>query len=190
MLIESILLGVIIGYLRKGKLENLASLGQKKVYLLFIAVFIEFGLNHLLINYNHFISSTGSFSLVMMQYLLILLFIYLNRKQPYVRLIGIGVLLNFIVITANFGAMPVPNRILDLASPSQKISLLKEGKFYTYKLIDQGVLLWLLGDFIRVSFPLRQFISIGDIILAIGILMFIQHAMRMDNKTRAKSLCS
>ena len=188
MLIESIFLGIIIGYLRKGKLGNLASLSFKKVYLVFISVSIEFGLSRLLINYNHLISAAYSFAIVMIQYLLSFLFIYFNRKQPKIWLIGIGVLLNFTVIAANYGAMPVSNRILALASSSKKISLLKSGKFYPYKLMDQGTRLWFLGDFICVSFPLRQFISIGDIILAVGILMLIQRAMRVDTKFKVKNL--
>ncbi len=105
-------------------------------------------------------------------------------------LIALGVLLNFVVIAANFGAMPVSNRILDLASPSKKISLLKEDKYYTYKLMNNGVLFWFLGDFICAYFPLPQFISIGDIILALGILMSIQKAMVSKRTTNAKSLYS
>lgn len=184
MLIEGVLLGIIFGYFRKGRLVNLAFFKFNKLYLLFLGFLIKFGLSYSLVNYNHLFSPRYSFIITLFQYLLIFGFIFYNRKQPFIWVIGIGILLNFIVIGLNFGAMPVSNRILGLASPTIKIGLLKEGLFYTYKLIHKGTILWFLGDIICVSFPLRQFISVGDIILALGVLLLIQNIMVFSTKPR------
>lgn len=177
MLIEGIIIGIVTGYLRGGRLRRLANLNLKAYYLLFIAVVIEITLNYVLINHNDIILEAYSLIAVVIQYLLIFVFVGLNLNKPYTWLIGTGVLLNFIVIVANFGAMPVSSQILSLASPSKKMTLLGEGKFYTYKLVESGVLLWFLGDIIRISFPLRHFISIGDILLSVGVLLLIQKSM-------------
>lgn len=184
MLIESIVIGIAVGYFRRGKLSRLANLHLKAPYLLFLAVIIESILNYSLINHNDIILPGYSFLAIMIQYLLVFVFICLNLDRPYIQLIGIGILLNFIVIAANYGSMPVSAQILDLASPTKKMGLLREGKFYSYKLIEPGVLLWFLGDTIRISFPLRQFISLGDIILSAGVLMLIQQSMVKPGTTK------
>ena len=142
MLIEGIIIGIVTGYLRGGRLRRLANLNLKAYYLLFIAVIIEITLNYVLINHRDIILEAYSLIVVVIQYLLIFVFVGLNLNKPYTWLIGTGVLLNFIVIVANFGAMPVSSQILSLASPSKKMTLLGEGKFYTYKLVESGVLLW------------------------------------------------
>ena len=182
MLVESLIIGVVTGYLRGGRIHRISKLNLKAYYLLFIAVIIELTLNYVLIGHNDLILQSHSLLAVVIQYLLIFVFIGLNLDKPYTWLIGIGILLNFIVITANFGAMPVSAQILDLATPSKKMILLGEGQFYTYKLVESGVRLWFLGDIIRISFPLRQFISIGDIFLSVGVFMLIQKSM-LEPKT-------
>ena len=55
MLIEGIIIGIVTGYLRGGRLRRLANLNLKAYYLLFIAVIIEITLNYVLINHNDII---------------------------------------------------------------------------------------------------------------------------------------
>ena len=99
MLVESLIIGVVTGYLRGGRIHLISKLNLKAYYLLFIDVIIELTINYVLIGHNDLILQSHSLLAVVIQYLLIFVFIGLNLDKPYTWLIGIGILLNFIVIT-------------------------------------------------------------------------------------------
>ncbi|NLJ41407.1 MAG: DUF5317 domain-containing protein [Clostridiales bacterium] len=171
-------MGLIIGFIRRGRLKNLTVLILNRWYYIFISLVIKVVHGYILLSFNDFLTPLYSFILVILQYLFLFLFIYNNRKYPYIWLASLGILANFIVMVFNFGSMPVTCRILDLAPPSLRMTLLSEGRYYTYTLIDPKTILWFLGDIILIPFPYRQFISIGDILLGLGICMLVQRVMQ------------
>jgi len=106
-------------------------------------------------------------------YILLVIFVYFNRKNKYIVLMGVGFLINAIPIFLNGGAMPVSTKAAETAGLTLNIS--KEG---LYTLINGDTRLWFLGDIIPLT-VLRHFaISIGDIITAVGLMLFIITGMR------------
>jgi hypothetical protein len=105
------------------------------------------------------------------------MFIYFNRKDKYIVLMGLGFLLNAIAIFLNGGAMPVSAKAATAAGLTLDIS--KEG---LYTLINENTRVWFLGDVIPKTF-LRNFaISIGDIIAVLGLMLFVITGMKKTAK--------
>jgi len=92
-----------------------------------------------------------------------------------------GVALNLLVIVANGGFMPIAPEALvqaGIVESTQSVTL------YSRRPASKGVVLpreetalWWLSDIIALRFPIRNVISIGDILIAVGIFLFIQKTM-------------
>ena len=176
MFIEGLIFAVIIGYILKGKIRNLENVDIKGVYLVFISFFIEF---FIIIGIRKGIFNIGIFTymLDLIMYTLLTIFIYINRKDKYIVLMGIGFLLNAIAIFLNGGAMPVSAKAAEIAGITLDIS--NEG---LYTLINENTRVWFLGDVIPKTF-LRNFaISIGDIVAMLGLMLFVITGMKKTAK--------
>lgn len=176
MFIEGLIFAVIIGYILKGNIKNLENVEIKGVYLVFISFFIEF---FIVISIRKEFFNIGIFTYILdfSMYILLVVFTYLNRKNKYIVLMGMGFLLNAIPIFLNGGAMPVSAKAAVTAGLTLNMS--KEG---LYTLINENTRLWFLGDIIPLTF-LRHFaISIGDIIAAVGLMLFIITGMKKTAK--------
>ena len=114
--------------------------------------------------------------LVLISYLPLLLLVILNRERKGMWLAGLGILMNFSVIAAN-GGMPVLAEAA-LAAGGYKESL---QVVYGYKHVplDAGTILSFLADVIPVRlFGQGQVISLGDVLLAVGLGAFLEDELR------------
>jgi len=116
-------------------------------------------------------------------HLLLLIAVWVNRHLVGVKLIGLGLLLNLVVMVANGGWMPItPEAIIkvghaglvpSLASgvrvPSSKNIILSPGETRLGFLSDVFVL--------PRPFPVPSVFSIGDVLVALGVFFLIQNAM-------------
>jgi len=176
MFIEGLIFALIIGYILKGKIRNLENVDIKGVYFVFIAFFIEF-IIIIGIRKNFFNIGIFTYMLDLIMYTLLAIFIYLNRKDKYIMLMGIGFLLNAIAIFLNGGAMPVSAKAAEIAGITLDIS--NEG---LYTLINENTRVRFLGDVIPKTF-LRNFaISIGDILAMLGLMLFVITGMKKTAK--------
>jgi hypothetical protein len=177
MFIEALIFAVIIGYILKGNIKNLENVDIKKAHLVFISFFIEF---FIIIIIRKGIVNIGLFTYMLdfIMYSLLVIFIYLNKNNKYILIMGLGFLLNAIPIFINGGAMPVSTRAAEIAGITLNIS--KEG---LYSLINGNTRLGFLGDIIPLTFLLHFAISIGDIIAAVGLMLFIITGMKKTVKS-------
>jgi len=181
MFIEVLFFSIILGYILKGNLKNLENTDIKSLYLIFVAFFIEFAIV-MLIQKGILTRGTLTFVLDLVMYSLLAVFAYTNRKNTFLMLMSIGFLLNAIPIFLNGGAMPVSLRAVKAAGISENVT--REG---LYRLIDSNTIFWFLGDIIPLTF-LRNFaISIGDILAAIGLSLFIITGMKKNKKNIDKA---
>ncbi len=115
-------------------------------------------------------TGTISYGLLLTSQLLVLAWVLRNWYLPGLILVAIGLALNATVMAAN-GAMPVhPDAI---AALGQDPGELVRGK---HVLLDGDTRLWWLADIWPVP-PIRSIISIGDVILAAGLLPITHHLM-------------
>lgn len=180
MFIEALIFAVIIGYILKGKIRNLENVELNKTYLIFTSFLIEL---FIVISIRSGFFNIGIFTYILdsIMYILLVIFIYFNRKNKYIVLMGVGFLLNATAIFLNGGAMPVSAKAAEIAGITLNVT--KEG---LYTLINENTRLWFLGDIIPLTF-LRNFaISIGDIIAVVGLMLFIITGMKQSKLSRLK----
>lgn len=172
MFIQALVIAIIIGYILKGSLKNIDTSSIKGLYFVFIAFFIEL-IIVILIKNGYLIRGIITYIINLIMYILLLIFIYINRKNKWIVVMGIGFLLNAIPIFLNGGAMPVSSSAVDAVGITQNVS--SEG---LYVLIDNSTKLAFLGDVIPLKYPRPFAISIGDIIGAIGLMLFVITEMK------------
>lgn len=106
--------------------------------------------------------------------MLLLTFAWLNRHQPGFRVLGLGLALNFLVITLNGGLMPIsPERVAHLAPNARAGSWQVGSRLGTGKDIVLPITtthLWWLSDCLLLPtwFPHRVAYSPGDVLIAGG----------------------
>lgn len=117
-------------------------------------------------------------SLHLSSYLLILGFVWINRKIPWVWLIGIGLAANFLVIAANGGFMPVSPNVLPGTS-SAPVAL--KDVHHNSRLMGESTRLRFLGDVFRTPdwLWIRRTFSVGDILIGLGAFALVQRLMRI-----------
>lgn len=105
---------------------------------------------------------------------LLLVFVWRNRRLPGFWLLGLGLLANFLVISLNGGMMPllpgIAARLIPAGSPLQLIAGQRVGFGKDILLEKADTRLWFLGDIFLLpaffNYPLA--FSIGDILISAG----------------------
>lgn len=175
MLFETMAVAFLLALLVGGKLRNLEQVRFRHVWLMIVAFLLQFGLDAAAVRGQIWVSEARIF-VHLFSYLLLFLAIYLNWSIPGMKLIGFGILMNFLVIAANQGMMPVRGDIL----PAELRSLLASGKNGTHGIIDAGTRLKYLADLIYVPLPYQKsLLSFGDVAMDLGVLVLIFFGMKI-----------
>jgi Family of unknown function (DUF5317) len=176
MVYDGIILSFIVGFLRKGNLKAMARLKLKWGWVFPLLLIIQF----LIFAFQNDIEMLGQASgyIYIVVYILGMLFLFMNRHHKGFTLILIGVFLNFLVMAVNGGRMPVSLEAAAVLDPGY-LEALKEGLYAKHTILTESTKLGFLGDIIPLTdpYPRTQIISIGDVIMNIGIFFFIQHLM-------------
>lgn len=151
-----LILGVILRILNKSK----TYINLKNKILLYITIILNLGyrIGAYFINVTSVLIPIEIISLF-----LIVTFICKNKEYAGVLTIGIGYILNLIVMLFNNGKMPVLTNIIQLDYRHVPITALTK--------------LRLLADVIYLPYPLdigMKVSSIGDLIIGIGIMLIIR----------------
>ena len=163
-------IAVIVSLIRGGRFGRLAKAPLRWVWLLFVGVGIQVLANLLVAMDVLAVSDVLVYVLILVSQLVVIGWVVSNWQLLGLPLVALGLLLNAIVMGAN-GAMPVdPEAIAALGrDPSE----LTEGK---HVLMDGSTRLWWLADIWAVP-PLRSIISVGDVVLAAGLIPITHHLM-------------
>ncbi len=177
MFLEAVILGIILGLVRKGKLSNLGITNIRGWFVIIIAFFIQI-LPVITISVEFikpYEKYTYIFSMVL---LLVVVIINLDKKGFSIMLTGL--ILNSIVVIMNGFKMPISFEGLRLAGMVDTIEAITTGNIINYMGLNM-VTTWTkyLGKFIVIPkpYPLAKVISVGDIFMSLGIIFFIQGEM-------------
>ena len=187
MVLEILGLSLIIGKIKGGKIKNLSQIHIKGWYVFLLGFILE------LISLWIFANKTGNIAnmfidnFLIIQTLIYTLLIFtlgLNINKKGIKTIIIGNLLNFIPIISNNGRMPVSKTALIKSNLFTQLKLLEKGKILTHVLAENNTRFYYLSDIISISkpYPFPKIISIGDILIGIGIFLLIQFHMKDLNK--------
>jgi len=173
MLVSSVIISIIIGYIRGGKLRRFEDITIKLWYFISVAFLIQtIAMILPRINVINF------YVLHMLSYVIIMYVCFINRKIVAITIMGLGTLLNMIVIGLNSGAMPVkvPDYIID--------PIFDRG----HSLMTEATNVSILGDIFLLDFPfIGGVFSIGDVFLVVGAFMLIQYVMTYTLETKSLS---
>lgn len=171
-------LALAIAMLRGGRLTNLADIDLKAWWLLFVGFGLQFATRFLPDTSG---GETAGLIMVLGSFLLLMVLVVVNRDRPGMWLAGVGVLMNFTVISLN-GGMPVLAEAAEAASGFTQSNPDIAGSF-KHVVLDENTVMSFLADVI----PLRlagngQVISLGDVFLAVGLGRFLEYELRKPRR--------
>ncbi|MGR3765916.1 DUF5317 domain-containing protein [Rossellomorea sp. NS-SX7] len=176
MVFDGILIAIIIGFIRGGSLKRFADLTFKQGWVFPLLLVFQITVFY----FQNKIEWVGQISNLsfMAVYVVGLYFLWANRQHPQFITIFIGVLLNFIVMAVNGGRMPVSLEAASVIDPYY-LEATKNALYAKHTLVTESTNLAFLGDIIPLSapYPREQAISIGDVVMNIGVYLFIQSVM-------------
>lgn len=158
---------IAIGYVLGGRLGNLGGTRFRHGWVGLVGVALQFLPLEGTIGYLSLVAS-----------LLLLLFVAsANWKLPGFVLILAGLWLNFIVITVNEG-MPVTREAIVASGQADTLDELHDAGGTKHHLATDGDTLLFLGDRIAIPAPVKQAVSVGDIVAYAGAMWFVVEGMR------------
>ena len=176
----AVVLGLLVAWARyRGEIaDHLASLSLTGVWLVPLALLLQLPLLR---------SGTGPIEPLRTAQILflasqgfLLLFVGLNRGSAGIRLFGLGLLANLLVIGLNSGFMPITPDTLAAINPGSRVEQWIPGLHYGGSkdiILPRGeTVLWLLSDILILPppFPWTAAFSVGDLLIGAGIVWFLQ----------------
>ncbi|MDD3631334.1 MAG: DUF5317 domain-containing protein [Atribacterota bacterium] len=172
-----IITSIIIGLLRGGELEKLFTISIEGVLIFATALLLRLGVWAFDLIGISGILTYSPYIIIISYFLLIYVSIH-NIKLPGFKYIILGLILNGFVITLNGGSMPVlvkQGAIINI----NNTGLLESGTRVVHSLMNDNTLFAFLGDVISIPkpFPDTSIISVGDIMILVGLFILIQKIM-------------
>ena len=163
-------LGVAVSLARGGRLTRIADAPLHATWLLFTGLALQVTVDVTAARGILEDASTAGWSLLLASQLLIVAWLVRNRHLPGVLLVAAGLALNAAVMAAN-GAMPVDPAAI------RAVGELTDGRVPLGKhtLMTPDTRLPWLADILPLA-PLRTIISVGDVVIAAGLLP-LTHAL-------------
>lgn len=182
MIFDSLGATLIYVILTRGNISKIENIEIKKPLFFIIGFALEFGVLNL----------SGKFPIIMsyrlyiyfLDYLMLFIGLWYNRHNKYMIIISIGIFLNFLVIFANGGKMPVSISALKFAGLDYLIPSLTNNSVLTHQVLTSTTRLKFLSDVLALPrpYPLPKTFSIGDLFIASGIFLLLTKAMSNKKK--------
>lgn len=175
MLLIGAVVGLAIGLVAGGRLDALLGIRLRYLALLVAALLLRFGTSWLIEGGSDAVDALR-LPLYGASFGLVALVLWLNRSQPGLLLVMVGVLANGLAVVVNAGWMPYYPPALEMAGLS--VADLSPAGFFTALPMDIGAGFLLqagpFGDVLPLSVPfLRNVFSIGDVAISVGLGWFV-----------------
>ena len=137
----------------------------------------------------------------LLSHLLLLVFVWRNRRLVGIQIVGLGILCNLVVILVNGGFMPItpetlvrinPGTTLGI-NPGTTLGIWELGFHYGFSkdviLLRGATNLWPLSDVLVLPppFPWPTAFSLGDLLIAAGIVVLLQGPIGWTESVLAKA---
>ena len=166
--------GVLVGFVRGGRLERLAQVPIRLAWLAAVAWLVQ-----VVLFVSPLAPSVERFAapIHLATVILLAVVIFFNRGLPGFAVLGIGLGLNAIVYAANGGFMPVSESALIAAGNASSISAMADGARFQKTILLRGdTPLWFLGDILPLPMAGKVY-SVGDVVAGIGLFALIAGGM-------------
>ncbi|MFC5470069.1 DUF5317 domain-containing protein [Cohnella suwonensis] len=188
MVYDGIIIGLIVGWIRAGWRNGLIAISQIRIrggWIFPLLLLAQLGL-YSLHDRIRFVEDYNGY-MFMVVYVAGLCMLLLNRREKGFWWIFAGVALNFAVMIANGGKMPVSLDAISVIDPGAAGALSDEMISTKHEVLTSDTVLPFLGDIIPLTlpYPRNLVISIGDVIMNFGIFIYLQHAL-LASKLKAE----
>lgn len=184
---EALFFGIIFGKLRGGNFKRLAHLSFKVpltayiafIFMLITSIMITLG-NQFFIDYRMYFYIGA--------YCCLFVALFFNLHYKSIWLILIGALLNFTAITLNSGSMPIDLAVLEKLGLNNLLTSISSGALPNYIPIEEATSFTVrLGKYIALPefYPFSPILSIGDILISLGLFLLVQSIMISSMHRRA-----
>ena len=163
LFVLTVAIAAIVVIVCRGSWERLFHLPIKGSLFFFAGLFIQIALDY--VDFAPDRIETTGYALLMLSYVCLLAFCLVNLPLRGMGVIALGIALNVIVIGLNQG---MPTRAVGLDAAGNRINKPIE-QSVKHRPASDDDLLGFLGDEILLPEPFDVLISIGDIVLAVGI---------------------
>ncbi|WDV46751.1 DUF5317 family protein [Clostridiaceae bacterium M8S5] len=180
MIVESILVSLIVGKIRKGRFVNILNASIRGLFLFIFAAILKISA---VIAYNNDMYGLAKyikeyfFYVQGLVYILIIIGLILNIKLKSFVIITVGFIMNMLVVAVNKGKMPVSKEAVDYIKSSSNCTNCINDLYQIIAL--ESTKIPYIGKIVPIPYPseFAKIISVGDIIIAIGVFVFIQSLM-------------
>jgi hypothetical protein len=182
ILLAATLLAFIVGLLSGGKLGRLAHLPLRLPWLVLLAIAIQFYVIWTPPAMAPPLLSIPT-GLLILSYLMLLIFVWINRRIAGMWAVGLGLLLNLTVMLANGGYMPITPEAVIAVGHQHEVRSMEAGARLTgakdVLLPRDQTKLWPLSDVFVVArpFPIPSVFSAGDVAVALGVFILVLTAL-------------
>lgn len=176
ILVYLLVLAVVVGYLRGGRLNGYLQKPLKGIFLPVAGFVIEYSFAWLP-NILPAPPLRWLWIMVVAEYLCLFTFLFLNRDERAFWLVALGTATNFIAMTAHQMRMPVSPAIFEFSSLSGFVGRVQSGELIEYVLVGWNSPLWWLGDCIPIPWGVPGVASVGDFLMGIGLFWWVLRMM-------------
>lgn len=172
MLLDAGLLTLIVGLIGGGRPGRLKDLDLRAPAVFILAAAVQVGLLVAAARGSGVGKGVGG-GLHLATYALLVFGLWLNRHRWELRVAGVGVLMNLVVIAANGGSMPVDRELALRAGDARLVRLLDSPGYVQHKPMGPATRLAPLGDVLPLPMlvPRPRFFSpgsVGDVLITVG----------------------
>jgi hypothetical protein len=177
ILVVAVALGLAAGYLKaRLRKEPYQPIELKYFWLVLVAAIPQF-LAFFVAGTREKIPDQWIPIILIATQIILLVFVWMNRTAPGIWILGLGLLLNLVVISLNGGWMPItPETLTKLGSPADTWQIgSRHGLSKDMVLAKESTHLWILSDILTLPnwIPYRVAFSIGDVLIAIGVFVYL-----------------
>ncbi len=187
MTVALLFAAILIGYVRRGKLSNLANLKIRLIPLMVLAFLLQ---GSIYAGYAYGVEQIQEFDILLhfVSYILLFAALMSNFDNKWFIVITLGVIMNFVVIFLNGGKMPVSLDAAEIIGISDSLEAMFLRRGGTHQPLVDGTLVWYLADILPLPLPgalamFSNIYSVGDIFIYGGAMGLIQSAMKNDHAT-------
>lgn len=170
MFLEALVLGIIIGLIRRGKISRLAYVRFNFKFLIFISAFLYLAI--IVMNLGLFDYGSNLYSIfLLMTYIFTGLFLIANLSMKFMVIPLVGLGSNLLAFLANGFKFPLSSEATAKLYGTEIYELLVSGKMLFFTPAKTASLSF-LGNVITIGNWI--IVSVGDLIAALGIIMVVQ----------------
>jgi len=164
-----------VALLRGGRLVNLADIRLQMWWLLLLGFGLQAATG--LLPDRDWTRSAAT-TMILLSYVPLLILVLVNRRREGMWLAGLGILMNFSVIALN-GGMPVLKEAAVVAAGKFSAGGVAMTLDFKHVALDASTRLPFLADVMPMRlFGIGQVISLGDVLLAVGLGRFLEDELR------------